>query len=798
MKKQNSSNSTKKARRTKPVERRNKSMTGVDIEKCKLSMKMMDLLPTPVVAIDKEFSVTFMNPAGAGVLGKNPEDVIGLKCYDLFKTSHCRTPECRCTQAMEKDGTFTGETVADPSGLNLPIQYTATPIKDANGQIIGAMEYVVDFTETKKAMDEAQEKVGYLDDIPTPVMTVDRDYTITYMNPAGAGAAGKTPDDVVGMKCYDLFKTPHCRTPECRCGQAMDQGKIATGETVVDPDGLNIPIMYTGAPIKDADGNIIGALEYVVDITETKKAMDEAQEKVGYLNNIPTPVMVVDKDFNVQFMNPAGAQAVNRTPEQCEGQKCFSLFNTGHCNTPDCQVGKAMRENAVCTNDTVAKLPSGELPIRYSGAPLKDADGNIVGALEYVLDISKEVEITDGVVELVQAAIEGKLDTRADVDKFVGNYQKIIKGVNDTLDAIVEPINDVIQVLGKVADNDLTAKVVGDYKGQFAELKENVNTAAANLHDALTQATLAAEQVGTASAQVASSSQSLAEGASQQAASLEETSSALEEMASMTKQNADNSGQANTLMNEANKVVGQAKDSMGDVTKSMEEISKASEETSKIIKTIDEIAFQTNLLALNAAVEAARAGEAGAGFAVVADEVRNLAMRAAEAAKNTSDLIEGTVKKVNTGSELVQKTNEAFDEVAISAAKVGELVNEIAAASKEQAEGIEQLNKGVVEMDKVVQQNASGSEESAAASEEMSSQAQELNSMLSRFKLNGQGTSSEQFSRATPKQPIVPNLKMVADPQKRVNYGGHATANTPEAVIPMDDDHPTDAEFRNF
>lgn len=798
MKEQNNSNSNKKAQRNKPAERRDKGMAGVDIEKCKLSMLMLDLLPTPVLAIDKEFSVTFMNPAGAGVLGKKPEDVIGLKCYDLFKTSHCRTPECRCSKAMEKDGTFTGETVVDPSGLNLPIQYTATPIKDAKGQIIGAMEYVVDFTETKRVIDEAREKVGYLNDIPTPVMTVDRDFTITYMNPAGAGVAGKTPEQVIGMKCYDLFKTPHCRTPECRCDQAMNQGRIATGETIVDPSGLNIPIMYTGAPIKDADGNIIGALEYVVDITETKKATDDAQEKVNYLNNIPTPVMVVDKDFNVQFMNPAGAQAVNRTPEQCEGQKCFSLFNTGHCNTPDCQVGKAMRENAVCINDTVAKLPSGELPIRYSGAPLKDADGNIVGALEYVLDISKEVEITDGVIELVQAATEGKLDTRAEVDKFVGNYQKIIKGVNDTLDAIVEPINDVMQVLKNVADNDLTAKVVGDYKGQFADLKENVNTAVANLHDALTQATLAAEQVGSASAQVASSSQSLAEGAAEQAASLEETSSALEEMASMTKQNADNSGQANTLMNEANKVVGQAKASMGDVTNSMEEISKASEETSKIIKTIDEIAFQTNLLALNAAVEAARAGEAGAGFAVVADEVRNLAMRAAEAAKNTSDLIEGTVKKVNTGSELVQKTNEAFDEVAISAAKVGELVNEIAAASKEQAEGIEQLNKGVVEMDKVVQQNASGSEESAAASEEMSSQAQELNSMLSRFKLNGQSTSSVQFSRATPKQPMVPKSKMVADPQKKVNYGAHAKTAVPEAVIPMDDDHPTDADFKNF
>ncbi len=235
-----------------------------------------------------------------------------------------------------------------------------------------------------------------------------------------------------------------------------------------------------------------------------------------------------------------------------------------------------------------------------------------------------------------------------------------------------------------------------------------------------------AEQVASASGQVSSSSQQLAEGASVQAASIEETSSSLEEMSSMTRRNADNAGQADNLMKEASQVVGQANDSMNELTTSMEEISKASEETSKIIKTIDEIAFQTNLLALNAAVEAARAGEAGAGFAVVADEVRNLAMRAADAARNTADLIEGTVKKVNDGSVLVSKTNEAFAQVAESTRKVGELVGEISAASNEQTDGIEQVNKAVTEMDKVVQQNAANAEESASASEEMSAQAEQM------------------------------------------------------------------------
>jgi methyl-accepting chemotaxis protein len=232
-----------------------------------------------------------------------------------------------------------------------------------------------------------------------------------------------------------------------------------------------------------------------------------------------------------------------------------------------------------------------------------------------------------------------------------------------------------------------------------------------------------AEQVAAAASQVSSSSQSLAQGASEQAARLEETSASMEEMSSMTTQNADHAGQADSLMHQAVNVVGQANSSMAQLKDAMDKINAASGETAKIIRTIDEIAFQTNLLALNAAVEAARAGEAGAGFAVVADEVRNLAMRAAEAAKNTSQLIEGNIKDIRSGSELVDNTDQAFSQVEESAVKVAQLLDEIAAASREQTQGVDQINRATTEMDSVTQQVAANAEESAASSEELAAQA---------------------------------------------------------------------------
>ena len=218
------------------------------------------------------------------------------------------------------------------------------------------------------------------------------------------------------------------------------------------------------------------------------------------------------------------------------------------------------------------------------------------------------------------------------------------------------------------------------------------------------------DQVSSAASQVASSSQHLAHGMTQQASSLQETSSSLEEMSSMTRQNADNANQARAMMAEAGQIVEKVNRHMTEMTGAVGEITRSSEETGKIIKTIDEIAFQTNLLALNAAVDAARAGEAGAGFAVVADEVRNLAMRATESAKGSSTLISDIVSKVKHGEELVATTSTVFGEVTAGSNKVVDLMGEIAEASKEQSQGIDQVNRAIAEMNVTTQQTAGNAE----------------------------------------------------------------------------------------
>ncbi|HTP28219.1 MAG TPA: methyl-accepting chemotaxis protein [Anaeromyxobacteraceae bacterium] len=353
---------------------------------------------------------------------------------------------------------------------------------------------------------------------------------------------------------------------------------------------------------------------------------------------------------------------------------------------------------------------------------------------------------------LVQAALEGKLATRAEVARHRGDFRKIIEGVNQTLDAVLTPVNEASRVLESLSHRDLTARVKGDYRGDHARIKEALNETAVSLHQALAQVASSASQVSAAAGQIAASSQSVADGASQQASALEETAAQLESMSSMTRQASDSAQQANALASGARTAAGEGATTMEQMSGAMARIRVSAEGTSQIIKDINEIAFQTNLLALNAAVEAARAGEAGRGFAVVAEEVRSLALRSKDAATKTEALIRESVKEAGEGEATAKRMNEKLGEIARSIAKVSDIVAEISASSREQATGIQQLNSAVAQMDKVTQANAANSEESSSASAELSRQAQELAEMVGAFRFDGaQGPRAASKGPATVK-----------------------------------------------
>ncbi len=345
--------------------------------------------------------------------------------------------------------------------------------------------------------------------------------------------------------------------------------------------------------------------------------------------------------------------------------------------------------------------------------------------------------LVDEVGVLAEEAVKGNLAARGDEKKFQGEFARVVKGINATLEAVINPINEAANALERIADKDLTARMKGSYKGDLAKIKEALNTAVQNLDEGLEKISLSSDQVATASGQIGAGSQAVAQGASEQASSLEEVSGNLQEMASMTKQNTANAKEAKNLSENATTTTDKGVESMNRLSEAIDKIKSSSDNTAKIVKTIDEIAFQTNLLALNAAVEAARAGDAGKGFAVVAEEVRNLAMRSAEAAKNTANMIEESVKNADNGVELNQEVIKILDEINDQNNKVSEVMTEIAAASDQQSSGIEQINTAVDQMNQVTQQNAANSEESASAAQEMSAQSEELRKLISTFKLSG-------------------------------------------------------------
>lgn len=366
---------------------------------------------------------------------------------------------------------------------------------------------------------------------------------------------------------------------------------------------------------------------------------------------------------------------------------------------------------------------------------------------------------------LSNAALDGKLNTRADVSQHQGDYRKIVIGVNDTLDSIVGPVNEVVRVLGALAKSDLTENITTKHQGTFAELCDNVNISVNNLAKTVLVIKEATDSINTAAKEISAGNNDLSRRTEQQAANLEQTAASMEELTSTVQANSKNAKQANGLAVGASDIAVKGVAVIGQVVATMDQISVASRKIVDIISVIDDIAFQTNILALNAAVEAARAGDQGRGFAVVAVEVRNLAQRAAAAAGEIKALIGDSAEKVEGGTRLVAQAGKTMEEIVSSIHGVTRMMSEISSASMEQTSGIEQVNQAISQMDDVTQQNAALVEQAAASAESLEEQAQNLSITVNGFKVNGNSRTIEIAQKNQPLQKKPAVHKVLPKPQ---------------------------------
>jgi methyl-accepting chemotaxis protein len=442
---------------------------------------------------------------------------------------------------------------------------------------------------------------------------------------------------------------------------------------------------------------------------------------------------------------------------------------------------KKISDNQKELSITIAHFAQGDNSTKVN---IKSEEDVLGKALERCINNTRSLE--QEIMRLTESTREGKLSERCNLNAGQGVCPALLKSINEILDGHDGGVIKALSVMKKAAAGDLTVRVnTVNSKGDHATFHNALNATIQVMDDALSQVGLAAERVAGATFQISSGSQTLSQGSSEQAGSIEEVSSSLQEVASMTKQNSENAKEARSLSKVAESSVEAGVESMKRLSEAIGRIKASSDSTAKIIKTIDEIAFQTNLLALNAAVEAARAGDAGKGFAVVAEEVRNLAMRSAEAAKNTANLIEGSVKNSEGGVALNQEVLRNLGDISSQVKKVGVVMSEIAEASEQQTLGVDQVNNVIGRMSLVTQQIASNAEESAGGAEELSKQADDLKEMVYRFRLsarNGRGMAAPASVSGNTLSPLkkkdIPNRRFAAeDAEKMIPFNEHHRAD---------------------
>lgn len=516
------------------------------------------------------------------------------------------------------------------------------------------------------------------------------------------------------------------------------------------------------------------------------------------LDNVSGNVMIANSQRTITYMNKAVMQMMRSNEDDLRKElpsfKVDNLINGSidqfHKN-PSHQAG--LLENLRETYR--AQIKVGSLHFALIASPIITEQGEHRGTVVEWIDRTAEVAVEEEIGTIVAASSRGEFDNRVSLDGKTGFFASLAQGINQLLDTCQVGFNDVIRVLGSLAEGDLTQKIEADYQGTFADLKNNLNRTIDSLTDMVVSIKSASDDINSAATDISAGGEDLSSRTEEQAASLEETASSMEELTSTVKQNADNAKQANQLAIGASDVASKGGVVVGDVVTRMSEITESSKKIEDIISVIEGIAFQTNILALNAAVEAARAGEQGRGFAVVASEVRSLAQRSSGAAKEIKQLISDSVERIEDGSKLVEQAGSTMEDIVTSVKRVTDIMAEISAASQEQSSGIEQVNQTIAQMDDATQQNAALVEESSASAKSMMDQGGQLAQQVSRFQLAAMSTASQAIVVDKPVQPAPAPQAAASAPKPAAKPA--AAKPVPVSMPPATDaqDHENWTEF---
>ncbi|MDX2022826.1 MAG: methyl-accepting chemotaxis protein [Deltaproteobacteria bacterium] len=591
--------------------------------------------------------------------------------------------------------------------------------------------------------DQDKLRMRAIGGVSTAIMMIDRDLVINYANRATVDLIRKNEaefksvypsfnvDGLIGT-CIDIF---HAR-PEHQRRMLSDERNLPHRADI--RVGKLIFQINVTAIIDDAGHYVGNTLEWY-DVTAIRAKENDVARLQNAVEGVTTAIMMIDRDFVITYVNEATRQLLAR--RESEIRKVFPKFSAATILGSNIDIfhkhpehqRRMLSDPSVLPHSADIKL--GTLTFQIKVSAIKDAAGKYVGNTMEWSDVTEQRDAERQIESLITSATAGRLDDRMDADRYEGFVKKVGLGVNSVMNAVVVPVREAIRVIEALAQGDLTASMAGDFSGEFATLRDQLNASMNTLKNTVLRITQSAQTINSAAMDISEGNANLNKRTQEQSSALEETAASLEEMTATVKQNAGNAMQANQLASGARDSAEKGGQVVNSAVSAMSAITEASKRVADIIGVIEQIAFQTNMLALNAAVEAARAGDQGRGFAVVAAEVRNLAQRSAGAAKEIKSLIQDSQEKVEQGAKLVNRSGETLQEIVGSVNKVSDIIGEINAASEEQASGIDQINSAVTSMDKGTQQNAAMVEEAAAAAESLSDQAREMSNLVSFFKV---------------------------------------------------------------